>query len=277
MNSTDRRFDYVADDDTLAHDWNPLGDAGGVFEALVKDFAFTTSHDQGLTLKCTSGADDVFECGLEIIGITQAQPPITVISPNGGETYSPGDTMTITWEADLTKTSNSVIVISFDGGLSWLNITDESGVGSGDPGWQAYRWIVPSTMEDAGGAVSTESRSCLVKLYDYSNPGMVRDVSDGTFTIGPGAAARMSEAGGTKREPCSISLTPEALLLKVAGAGAYRFSLFRPDGKRVFSCAGAQAAAYVIPRNRLPAGVYVLHGVVDGKVLRRKIGTVAGR
>jgi hypothetical protein len=96
-------------------------------------------------------------------------------APNGG-TYRAGSRCLISWKADPTLSSNSVLIeYSTNNGITWNTIGT---VANGDE-WRSYKgghhsWQVP--------AVS--SNTCLVRISDTSNPG-IWDVSDSTFSIVP--------------------------------------------------------------------------------------------
>jgi hypothetical protein len=96
-------------------------------------------------------------------------PSVTVMSPNGGETHEPTDTVTIEWVATDNIAVDSVsIFYSDDGGDSYTLLA------GGEPNDSLYLWIAPSF----------ESDSCLVWIVAY-DPSMLTgdDTSDGVFTL----------------------------------------------------------------------------------------------
>jgi hypothetical protein len=102
--------------------------------------------------------------------------PITVIAPNGGDVYSPGEEIVISWKA---ATVNSVnLFYSTDGGRSWEPINARRSVNHDDQKWGSYPWTVPQT----------HAEHCLVRVEDYTNSN-VFDVSDNRFSIGTISAA----------------------------------------------------------------------------------------
>ncbi|MEN2985839.1 MAG: SBBP repeat-containing protein, partial [Thermodesulfovibrionaceae bacterium] len=96
---------------------------------------------------------------------------LKLISPNGGETLTAGQTYQIKWETyALTKPVAEVrLQYSTNGGSSWSNITTLTG----NPG--QYNWTVPNTP----------SNNCKVKviLKDSTGATIASDVSDRVFTI----------------------------------------------------------------------------------------------
>ncbi len=97
-------------------------------------------------------------------------PPVTVISPNGGETLTSGEKYDITWETNsLLAAAKAVLSYSADGGTTWSRITAVHG----GPG--VYAWTVP--------ALGSEKCKLKVVLKDASETVMGRDTSDDYFTI----------------------------------------------------------------------------------------------
>jgi hypothetical protein len=89
---------------------------------------------------------------------------IKVNSPNGGETWQIDETVTITWEDNIS--GNVDIILSRDGGTTW----DETlFVNTASDGTES--WIVTEPASD----------QCLIKIIE--NGGSLIDTSNGTFSI----------------------------------------------------------------------------------------------
>ncbi|MGE5340786.1 MAG: Ig-like domain-containing protein [Candidatus Omnitrophota bacterium] len=97
--------------------------------------------------------------------IAASTPSVTVISPNGGETWTVGSSHTITWSS-TGSIDNVKIELTTDNGSSWTPIT------SSTPNNGAYNWTVPTVS----------SLQCRVKVSEAST-GSPSDQSDGTFSI----------------------------------------------------------------------------------------------
>ncbi len=99
-------------------------------------------------------------------------PSITLITPNGGESFSAEQTVPIKWQANFTQ-SNIGVQYSIDSGKSWRNawydIADSSSPRS------YYSWRVPHLKH------RTDRALFKVFAQDSTNPAF--DVSNGTFTI----------------------------------------------------------------------------------------------
>ncbi len=92
-------------------------------------------------------------------------PALTLIAPNGGETWTIGTVHSIAWtSSDVTAID---IDYSVDGGANWLPVAAGVDAASG-----AYAWTIPA------GATT----DALVRLTDAGDPGLT-DVSAAAFTI----------------------------------------------------------------------------------------------
>jgi hypothetical protein len=100
-------------------------------------------------------------------------PVVTIIEPNGGETYTAGDAIEIQWIAtDNVGVDSVTIMCTLNNGLEWIVLA------AGEPNDSSYTWDVPIETE--------ESDSCLVFITAY-DPSMNEgsEISDNLFTIEP--------------------------------------------------------------------------------------------
>ena len=102
---------------------------------------------------------------------------ITVISPNGGETWAGASIQTIAW--GYTNVDNIKIEFTSDNGATWSTVC-----GSMPASAMSYSWLVP-------GAGSTQ---CKIKLTDLVTG--IYDESDNVFTIPPSYIAVTYPNGG---------------------------------------------------------------------------------
>lgn len=96
-------------------------------------------------------------------------PTVMVVSPNGGESFAPGDTIDIQWTAEDNRQVDSVSVYcSVNGGIDFVLVA------SGEANDLQFQWIAPEIASD----------SCLVRIVAF-DPGLLagEDVSDDFFTI----------------------------------------------------------------------------------------------
>ncbi len=94
---------------------------------------------------------------------------ITLLTPNGGESLTEGQTTPINWQSSNTANNypNVTLEYSVDGGDTWATIINKT------PNDGSYDWVVPSLS----------SNQCLVRCSNSANIGIV-DVSNGVFSIG---------------------------------------------------------------------------------------------
>ncbi|MGD2091709.1 MAG: fibronectin type III domain-containing protein [Candidatus Aminicenantes bacterium] len=96
-------------------------------------------------------------------------PSITIISPNGGESWEAGSTHAITWTSTGTI-GNVIIEYSTSNGTLW-SIIEPAAANTG-----IYNWTIPDNVPDS-------PNSCLVRIsggYSDEDP---RDISDVPFSI----------------------------------------------------------------------------------------------
>ena len=96
---------------------------------------------------------------------------ITLIFPNGGESWAGGDTQTIKWTGEMTSIDHIMILFSADAGTTYTDTIADS-IPYTDT---SYNWVVPSI----------NSVTCRIKtqLLDQSDNLVCDDESDTNFTI----------------------------------------------------------------------------------------------
>jgi hypothetical protein len=96
-------------------------------------------------------------------------PQVSVVFPNGGESFGPGDSVTIQWVALDNGTIDSLsLFFSSDGGSIWDTLA------TGEANDSSYLWIVP-------GVSTTQGLISILAFDGALNTG--EDQSDSTFTI----------------------------------------------------------------------------------------------
>ncbi len=253
VNSTDRSFTYVAEGQSLEQNWNPLNEAGGTYEALVKDYAVTVEDGDGLELSCSSELSDVFECGIEVIrtgGL--AGPAAQVLAPNGGETYSVGQILTIQWRTnDQSMFDDAVVSISPNDGENWYDITGGGSVAMGEADWGSLEWTIPATVDAGGTSLQMASTACLVRVNQYGDIG-VSDMSDAVFTIVDDASViagqKLSAANGLRMRFHGHG----DLELGIPFTGTVTVELYSASGRCVYD--GVHAGGTVFLRSVLAGG-----------------------
>lgn len=119
--------------------------------------------------------------------ITPLPQILTLLYPNGGETFMEGDTVNVQWShsSNLDGVGLQVLIdYSFDAGATWQNSADWT-IDSG-----YYPWRIP---------LHNTSTNCLVKVHVIGLPGLA-DTSNSVFTINyaPASVDIFQPNGGEK-------------------------------------------------------------------------------
>ncbi len=120
--------------------------------------------------------------------IAVGPPALTVVAPNGGETWKVGNLYSITWDAFGNLGHPVKIELSRDSGSTWSTITSST-ANDGSYGW--YPTMPGSTQ-------------CRIRITSTSDPSYT-DTSDADFTISSaGIPAEINIKQGTKNIPHKI-------------------------------------------------------------------------
>lgn len=138
-------------------EWYPIGEGAAYFNAMDMEYIASTH-----TMRFGSWGSGVWDFKIQD-GIVE--PFIAIKSPNGGELYEQGDTVSITWNSFL---DGEVSITLFRSGQKVQELgTVEASVG-------AYNWIIDS------GQNSGRDYSVVVQALDNE---VIKDESDTVFTI----------------------------------------------------------------------------------------------
>jgi len=136
-------------------------------------------------------------------------PLITILSPNGGESWQSGSTYNITWTSSGTV-GNVKIQFSINSGSSWSTIVS-SITNNG-----SYSWTIPNIS----------SNNCLVKVCEID--GNPADTSDSVFSISTGTGqipqislSRTQLYYGAQEEKQTVS---QKILISNTGTGTLNWS-----------------------------------------------------
>jgi hypothetical protein len=136
--------------------------------ACVKEGESLGAVVPGNNLQCCAGLEQYIEPGLVgsrgICVKATSTPPITVLSPNGGESWKVGETHTITWNSQ-NLSANARIQIGFGTGEG---IITSSALNTG-----SYSWTIPQTIGSGNN----------YKINVYALDNGIGDWSDAPFSI----------------------------------------------------------------------------------------------
>lgn len=180
---------------------------------------------------------------------------IQLESPNGGEVFRVGDTITVRWSTRTPELQLVDISFSANDGESWTILNQDESIEIGSPEWSNYSWVIPATIggQDIGG-----SSTCLVRVGEYEAiTAEYIDVSDSYFTILP-VMATGPLAHGPSARPALIlrSAAPGTIRAGVNVSGAYRLRVHAVNGALVWQYTGTDCTPV---RARVPgAGAYLV-------------------
>lgn len=238
----------------------PAPAAGSEVRTGIREVNVTVSDGNGLSMEAAAAQDAPALAAIEIYDL--GPPPVSLLSPNGGQTFAVGDTLPIRWLADSSITSCG-IQISVDSGAKWLPITRRRSVGAADPDWQDHRWVIPDTMD----GVSLVTSRALISVYDYF--GTDRDRSDGVFTIESGSDVSISPRGDPAEGLVFARMQGRTLSFELRGQGPWTVSLVDMRGRQaaVLKMRAAGRSSAAMPD--LAPGLYRLMVTGGGKVHSR--------
>ena len=134
------------------------------FSATTQTVTITGANDTtgNAFVGAGSGAANPFSFGVRT-GVVSAT--VTLITPNGGESYAPGDTITVKWTwTGGSSSSNVHLVFSSDSFATSSTIAQFTTPGVGE-----YRWTVPNTPTTSALIKIVRSESGSFTVQDYSN------------------------------------------------------------------------------------------------------------
>jgi hypothetical protein len=158
------RIDLSTDNGTT---WTAITPPGGITNTGSYDWTVPDMVSSQCLIKVSDPADGFPNDTSDFVFSIVPVPVITVLSPNGSESWEVGSAQTITW-----SWAGSIAAVkidySNDGGAAWTTLelsTDNDGT---------QPWTVPDTL----------SSQCLIRIGDASD-GIPSDMSDAAFSIVP--------------------------------------------------------------------------------------------
>jgi len=177
--------------ETVSITWNSGGDVSGYVKLYysmdpdtnwieLEDYAYNdgeytwvipnlTSSSYSSLLKVRDYSNsELYDISDAYFTITADTTYYQLSSPNGGEMWNEGDTVSIAWSSGGDVSGYIKLYYSMDPDTNWIELEDYT--------WNdgMYAWNVPN--------LTATSDSCLIKVRDYSNNSLY-DISDAYFTL----------------------------------------------------------------------------------------------
>jgi hypothetical protein len=136
-----------------------------------------------------------------------SNPFIKVLSPNGGEVFTTGQTMAIKWNG--CKYAGQTVQIAIrDARFSSATTAGEGQITMAAPNTGSYQWVIPQSQGQlSGGTVGGTSVYSII-IYATGSNGAMFDESDGRFTINPTVACTTGITAGSSPTTPSIWFNP---------------------------------------------------------------------
>ncbi len=223
---------------------NPIGSATSS-SYTTPTLTQTTSYWVRVTNSCGSTDSNTATITVEIVDMSD----ISVVSPNGGETWPAGSMQTIRW----TYTSNlnsSVKIELLKGGV--VNRTIASSAGKGVGGSGSRNWTIPANQ--------TPGTDYRIRVTSTTN-GAYTDTSDNDFTIAAPTINAVSPNGGETWPAGSMQTirwsytgNPGAYVkVELLKGGVVNRTIASSAGKGV---GGTGSRNWTIPANQTPGADY---------------------
>jgi len=154
-----------------SYDWQVPAVAGNKRKCLVR----VTAYDSNGTQIGQDASDAWFTIWV-----------VKITSPNGGDTFSRGDTVPITWQINATKTPVTKIVLKYHqvGVPGWSLITV---IKNGSA--RSYDWTIPPTLPDGKYRIK-------INLFDANKKRRGGDRTDGVISISGGVVCTDNDGDG---------------------------------------------------------------------------------
>jgi hypothetical protein len=203
---------------------------------------------------------------------------IRLLSPEEGDVYRAGDTLTIRWVVEPRRLRAGVApYLSLDNGLSWIGIGGKSQINYGDEQYYSgdtgtFKWDTEEQLvDDFGDSVKVVSNACRVRVYSQYDPDLPTAVSDPFRIIGDSSSVRFGSPASQARALDVVRLGSGDLAVRVNVSYAWRLAVLDAGGRTVASHAGNGRTYLVLHGGQIAAGVHVLDLWVDGRTSRARI------
>lgn len=272
-----RAMDYTIEGVKVIDNMSISAEAGGINKVLVKEFEVSVADGNGLQIVASKDAgNDVFEAGIEVIGGSSSGtievPPVTILSPNGGEVYKVGEEITVEWEWDTTIHGGAAVWFSADSGDTYKILSSSGSIPAYTPGTNrgTFSWTIPESMLGE----STVSDQCMIKVWEYTLNDLV-DETDAVFSIVPANVVTVDAASlHSGVRPLIEGLGRTGFVVHAPWQGGHELSVVRLDGTVVQRSRSNDAKSYLFGPGRLTSGVYLVKLQGGGKTIEQRVTVV---
>jgi hypothetical protein len=173
-------------------------------------------------------------------------PGYKLTSPNQGESFKVGETITITWESNSTLVTDAGLSVSLDGGVTETGIVTKTLTPEQDD-WGAYEWVVPFELS----GVPLAGKQIMIKVHEYYGT-QYYDYSDLPIKI-----IDPSSVGKPAVGPSPLYF-PTQNMITVNTSNPYRVSISDLAGKEHYQYRNSSPHTLMLQQIGLAEGVYVV-------------------
>lgn len=140
------------------------------------------TYTEQVTVSSSNAGSITF--AVKLVAESNVPPALELTSPVGGETYSIGDNLQITWTGNPDSLERLNIFVSVNSGDDWISILGNSSANMSDG---KHTWQIPAQVL----TTSMTSANCRIKLEDYNEGSGIVDESHSDFTIADPSALHL--------------------------------------------------------------------------------------
>ena len=217
----------------------------------------TAGTDYTIRITSTSNAayTDTSDANFTIPGPLPPPPPsITVVSPNGGESWAAGSTQTISWTY-IGNPGSAVQIDLYKGGAFNSTIIASTGIGAGGNG--SYSWPIPGGLTPAGDYTVVITSTTNAAYTDTSNaPFTITAPPPPSITVVSPNGGESWAAGSTQTISWTYIGNPgSAVQIDLYKGGAFNSTIIASTG---IGAGGNGSYSWPIPGGLTPAGDYTV-------------------
>ncbi|MEI6310439.1 MAG: kelch repeat-containing protein, partial [bacterium] len=154
-------------------------------------------------------------------------PTLSLLSPNGGESWETGSTQTIAWTSQWVSGNVKIEI----------NRSYPSGT------WDTLFASVPNDGSESWVVTAPASATCRIRISSVSDPA-IQDISDGNFAIvGPPAPLAINSILATPNSGVS-NWNPVTIQASANRSGSWSGTIHHPSGTQIGTLAGGSGSAY---------------------------------
>jgi hypothetical protein len=178
--------------------------------------------------------------------------PIRITAPTSHDTLAVGSNLTVKWQAD-TSVRAVHVDIAVNPPAAWTPLT-ATAIDAQSAAWGRYTWKVPAEFASA----SLHNARIAFRVRSSTDSTVAATTRHRILIIDPSPVRWQADHGHRR---VVLRDARRDLIVSLSANAPHRVELVAANGRVMVRWAGSGAAQYVIAKNALPAGVYMLRVV----------------